>query len=121
MNCMISYDWPGNVRELENVVERTIILCHNKPLSFSEFITSESKDLKKAENNMLEDDHYPEDSQNLDAAMAIHIKKAMTLAKGKGGAAELLETNPRTLRYRMRKLGVPFGREATQSKNIKER
>jgi DNA-binding NtrC family response regulator len=30
---------------------------------------------------------------------------------GKGGAAELLGINPNTLRHRLRKLGIPFGRK----------
>ena len=48
--------------------------------------------------------------------MARHIQKALALAggkvEGKGGAAELLDVNPRTLRNRMAKLGIAFGRKA---------
>jgi len=37
------------------------------------------------------------------------------LTKGKvggtGGGAELMGINPATLRHKMRKLGIPFGRE----------
>jgi transcriptional regulator with GAF, ATPase, and Fis domain len=51
--------------------------------------------------------------------MAKHIQHALALAGGKvdgrGGAAELLDINPRTLRHRMRKLGVPFGRKIKRS------
>jgi transcriptional regulator with GAF, ATPase, and Fis domain len=31
---------------------------------------------------------------------------------GNGGAARLLDVNPSTLRQKMRKLGIPFGRKA---------
>ncbi|MCP4599139.1 MAG: hypothetical protein GY847_01145 [Proteobacteria bacterium] len=34
------------------------------------------------------------------------------ISYGPGGAAEILNVNPRTLQYRMRKLGIPFGRSA---------
>ena len=47
--------------------------------------------------------------------MTAHIKKALSAADGKisgpGGAAELLGLHPMTLRHRLKKLGVPFGRQ----------
>jgi transcriptional regulator with GAF, ATPase, and Fis domain len=46
----------------------------------------------------------------LDAAMAAHIRRALTLTRGRiegrTGAASRLEINPHTLRARMRKLGI---------------
>jgi transcriptional regulator with GAF, ATPase, and Fis domain len=48
-------------------------------------------------------------------AKANHIQLALKLARGKiqgpGGAAEILSINPNTLRKRMRKLGINFGRK----------
>lgn len=115
MDRLVVYDWPGNVRELENAVERALILCNNRPLSFSEF-SRQTPDTHADAASC----HWCNSSQTecleLDLAMARHIKRAMELAhgkvEGKDGAAELLGINPRTLRYRMRKLGVPFGRKA---------
>jgi transcriptional regulator with GAF, ATPase, and Fis domain len=50
----------------------------------------------------------------LDAVTAAHITRVLEMAGGKihgpGGAGELLGVNPNTLRYKMRKLGIPFGR-----------
>jgi transcriptional regulator with GAF, ATPase, and Fis domain len=50
----------------------------------------------------------------LDEAMAEHIRYALQLCNGKisgpGGAGELLGINPNTLRKRMDKLGIPYGR-----------
>lgn len=117
MDRLVTYDWPGNVRELENAVERALILSNNQPLSFSEFAHFSCGVPVLSENNGQSGSSQPE-SLNLDKAMAHHIKKAMDLAQGKvegeSGAAELLGINPRTLRYRMRKLGVPFGRNAKE-------
>ena len=46
----------------------------------------------------------------LDEAMASYIRSVITKTEGKiagpGGAAELLEINPGTLRSRMKKLGI---------------
>ena len=115
MDRLLAYDWPGNVRELENAVERALILSKGQPLSFQEFARS------GAERTLLPGNGKSRDNSdnatlNLDRAMAEHIRKAMSIAGGKvegrNGAAELLGINPRTLRYRMRKLGVPFGRGA---------
>jgi transcriptional regulator with GAF, ATPase, and Fis domain len=52
--------------------------------------------------------------QPLEQMIARHIIKAMKLAGGqvggKSGAAERLGVNPSSLRKKMRKLGIPFGR-----------
>jgi transcriptional regulator with GAF, ATPase, and Fis domain len=102
-----SYKWPGNVRELENLVERELILRHEDSLRFDDLPGSSGMT------------SYPMDvphSQipSLDAAMAHHIQLALSMARGKiqgpGGAAQLLSINPNTLRKRMRKLGIRFGR-----------
>ena len=51
---------------------------------------------------------------SLDQAVAEHIRSALQLCNGKvsgpGGAGELLGVNPNTLRKRMDKLGIPYGR-----------
>ncbi|MFH0998536.1 MAG: sigma 54-interacting transcriptional regulator [Pseudomonadota bacterium] len=112
---LLSHHWPGNVRELENTVERALILSQGAPLTFGEINASKTNP-----------DHYrdisheavalPEEGLSLDQAMARHIQKALAISKGKvegkAGAAEFLQINPRTLRHRMKKIGVPFGRTA---------
>lgn len=105
---LMAYDWPGNVRELENAVERSLIINRDKPLTFPDI------GLKAEISATVAGGPAEPNSLNLDLAMAGHIKKALDIAggkvEGKNGAAELLGVNPRTLRHRMRKLGVPFGR-----------
>ena len=48
--------------------------------------------------------------------MVRHITTVLKRTKGKvegpGSAAEIFKVNPRTLQYRMKKLGIPFGRRA---------
>ncbi len=115
MDRLIAYEWPGNVRELENAIERALILSKNQPLSFAELSRLPSGISENIKKSTIGDSVHA-DSFDLDMAMARHIKKVMTLAhgkvEGKNGAAKLLGVNPRTLRSRMRKLGVPFGRKA---------
>lgn len=104
-----SYDWPGNVRELENLVERELILRNEDALRFDELPGA-----KVAPSHPI-DPSNPR-IHSLDETMVQHIQLALTMANGKiqgaGGAAELLSINPNTLRKRMRKLGVDFGRKA---------
>ena len=55
-----------------------------------------------------------ETSLNLDLINMRHIKTVLEMVKGKingpGGAAEFLGINPNTLRHRMKRLGIHYGR-----------
>ncbi len=111
-----SYHWPGNVRELENIIERSLIRSRGQkagtPLSFESLDLPTPKDESIPQSPFSIRDHK---IMKLDEAMAVHIQHALTLAKGKVegpyGAAELLGMNPHTLRGRMKKLGIPYGRK----------
>jgi transcriptional regulator with GAF, ATPase, and Fis domain len=106
IDVLMAYSWPGNVRELENVIERAIIVHHEEPLRFDDLDTSFARRVPKVD---LESGEQPLD---LDSVVARHIKRVLEVTGGKihgpGGAGELLKVNPNTLRYKMRKLGVPF-------------
>jgi DNA-binding NtrC family response regulator len=105
----MSHNWPGNVRELENIVERELIRYRGRQLQFETLHPSE----KRAEPGHLRpaQDYSP---RTLDETMALHIAKTLDLAGGRisgpGGAAERLGINPSTLRARMNKLGITYGR-----------
>jgi transcriptional regulator with GAF, ATPase, and Fis domain len=107
---LMSYHWPGNVRELENAVERALILAQGKPLTFPDLKASTQKEKPAAT------DRQPGESMKLNEVVSKQIHQALAMAggrvEGRGGAAEMLGVKPGTLRQRMRKLGVPFGRKA---------
>jgi len=82
------------------------------PLTFpnlSENVSDHSQDI---DNHGISDEPFLTMAQ----MMVIHIQKSLTLSKGKidgpGGAAELLDMNPSTLRARIRKLGIEHKRFA---------
>jgi transcriptional regulator with GAF, ATPase, and Fis domain len=114
---LMAYPWPGNVRELENTVERALILSKGDPLAFNDIgvpLQSESSfEFKGASGHRPE--LQREDSLALDAVVSGHIRRVLEITGGKvggqGGAAQMLHINPSTLRKKMRKLGVPFGRK----------
>ena len=107
-----AYHWPGNVRELENLIERELIHSRghraNVPLRFEHFDApaegTPPRGLLEMNPKLLP----------LDEAMARHIRKALDQTGGKiygrDGAANILGINPNTLRSRMKKLGISFGR-----------
>ncbi len=115
LDQLLSHHWPGNVRELENAVERALILSQGDPLIFGDIQISQST-THNCQDKLQKLEAIPEELLSLDKAMALHIQKAMAISRGKvegkGGAAELLKINPKTLRHRMKKVGVPFGRTA---------
>ncbi len=110
IDTLADYHWPGNVRELENAVERELILCKGNPLTFNHMNTTNQPG--KSRVDKLKDG----ESLNLNLTITRQIQKAMKISEGKvhgkGGAAEILGINPGTLRHKMRKLGIPFGKKA---------
>lgn len=106
---LMAYHWPGNVRELENVVERELILNKGEPLTFR--ILAGGDDMFPPETLAA----LADEPLNLDKATALNIRRALQKASGTvhgpGGAAAILGINPSTLRSKMKKLGIPYGRK----------
>ena len=109
IETLMAYGWPGNVRELENVIERAMILHPEGPLQFDDLGASL---LKQSETGTRQ---VEGEALELDAVVKRHIQRVLSQAGGKihgpGGAGELLGVNPNTLRYKMKKLGIPFRKE----------
>jgi transcriptional regulator with GAF, ATPase, and Fis domain len=107
---LMNYGWPGNVRELENLVERELIRHRGGQLRFESLLLGE-----KGGETQPAMEGKGGGPLNLDEAMSLHISKVLKITKGKihgpGGAAELLGINPNTLRGRMSKLGITYGRK----------
>ena len=104
---LLNYHWPGNIRELQNVVERTLILNPTGPLTF-EHLNLPVHKKSGAQKDQLSD------LDNLDEITSLHIRRVLAKTKGKihgpGGTAELLGINASTLRNRMKKLEIEYGR-----------
>ncbi|MCG8531272.1 MAG: sigma 54-interacting transcriptional regulator [Desulfovibrionales bacterium] len=101
-----SHDWPGNVRELENLIERAMILHRDGPLRFDGIGAGMPKPRTPAPTAP------GKDTLTLDEITAQHIRRVLAKTGGKihgpNGAGKRLGINPNTLRYKMRKLGIPF-------------
>jgi PAS domain S-box-containing protein len=102
MNQLIAYDWPGNIRELKNVVERTIITSKGIELQLPEQF------IGIASNTALSDKGA--DFSTLEGVERQHISSVLQATgwriSGTKGAAKILDINPSTLRFRIKKLGI---------------
>lgn len=90
-----NYGWPGNVRELRNVIERAMIMSTGSILRIEmpksiEAINGRSGTLEEIEGRHIID----------------VLNSRGWRVSGKGGAAEILGLNPKTLESRMKKLGI---------------
>jgi len=128
VELLIGYDWPGNVRELATVIERAAILGGGKKLNMAAALgvrttsprpsspppAATAAAVVPAQASNLTVSAANATFDTLDEAMARHIERALERTggriEGKGGAADLLDINPHTLRSRMKKLGVEWNR-----------
>jgi len=111
---LMAYDWPGNVRELENLIERALIQSRGDMLSFETLLAPQIP-VGREVTHEARSDIAP---LSLDKINARHIRQALEMAGGKingpGGAAQILGLHPNTLRSRMNKLGISYGRKSRQ-------
>ncbi len=108
---LVNHDWPGNVRELENSVERALIRAlagsSNEGMIFND-VSRPPQPSKPLIPNL------EQGVPTLDEVIRNHIENVLLLCNnridGPNGAAGRLGVNPSTLRHRMRKLGIAFGK-----------
>ena len=107
IDALMENDWKGNVRELENVVERALIRYQGGKISFNSYLTSHSE--KPSLSSRPQEPIVP-----LDHIITHYIKAVLKKTEGKingpGGAAELLKIHPSTLRHKMDKLNIKYGK-----------
>jgi two-component system response regulator PilR (NtrC family) len=105
LDALKNYRFPGNVRELENMLERAHTLCENKQIDAS--------DLRLAEGNCNPDGDVPDLTQidNLEAYLENVERKLILQALeetrwNRTAAAQRLNLSFRSMRYRLKKLGL---------------
>jgi transcriptional regulator with GAF, ATPase, and Fis domain len=114
---LVAYAWPGNIRELAAVIDRAAILGNGEGLEIAKALGTPGTPIhppSPPDAQVLSRGGAPDRVAPLDAAMRQHIESALAATRGRiegpYGAAHLLKVNPHTLRARMRRLGIEWGR-----------
>jgi transcriptional regulator with GAF, ATPase, and Fis domain len=96
------------------MIERALIQRRKGVLSFETLLPPAAAGGREGVEDVSRNRALP----SLDEMAVRHIRRALKMARGKingpGGAAQILGLHPNTLRKRMNKLGIPFGRRSWQ-------
>ncbi|MGV8074029.1 MAG: sigma-54 dependent transcriptional regulator [Syntrophobacteraceae bacterium] len=92
LKTLQSYSWPGNVRELENVMQRAILLTHDRRLSREHLIFDNECETATAEIGLM----------SIGDMERLLIQKALSAVNGnRTHAADILGISVRTLRNKL--------------------
>jgi DNA-binding NtrC family response regulator len=115
---LMTHRWEGNVRELKNLIEKAVLTCKRREL------TVDDLGIESLQQGWAEEEAYcgeqaaalsfePLDESGVDlerlenSLQSFYVKEALRLSKGnESKAAQLLNMNHHTFRYRKRKLGI---------------
>jgi DNA-binding NtrC family response regulator len=102
MKTMMDYSWPGNIRELEHLMERSVLLAKGTVIEDLLLPTVHKKDISFGDRDSpMKTIHDNE----RDYIISV-LKKCNGKIWGTGGAAEILNVPPSTLKSKMKKLGI---------------
>jgi DNA-binding NtrC family response regulator len=99
---MMAYNWPGNIRELENLIERSVLLTKGTIIEDILLPTAQTKNISLN----TQDSHLKTIHENERDYIISVLKKCNGRIWGAGGAAEVLNIPPSTLKSKMKKLGI---------------
>lgn len=100
------YQWPGNVRQLANIIERAVILEESGVIQVQNTTLPEPIDTgAKPKGNSLQLTHSIKGREKETILKA--LEQSLWVQKD---AAQLLDVTPRTLNYKIKKLGISHPR-----------
>ena len=114
LEALLQYNFPGNVRELENILQRAATLCEDNAIQVSnlEFISppSSAPATESANSDLGDGVKIGEGfslEKHLESIEIEAIEKALEETRwNKTAAAKKLGMSFRSLRYRLKKLGL---------------
>ena len=106
MRQLVRYDWPGNVRELEHMMQRAVILTKGENIQPQHLAIGLAASSEEHTGKSPIEPLHEFERRYLTRVLEL----TGGVIYGESGAAALLEIHPNTLRSRLAKLGVKFGR-----------
>ncbi|NOR52920.1 MAG: hypothetical protein GQ536_02380 [Candidatus Aminicenantes bacterium] len=104
---LLDYFWPGNVRELENIIERSVMLCHESFLDIKDLPDNLKEIVRRQDDD--DADFYPFSSMSLDEVEKRHIIEVLKKANNnKQMAARILNLSRQALYRKLNKHNIPF-------------
>lgn len=98
LSALRSYHWPGNVRELENVIQRLVVMCDGSVIDAPDLPELMRFTALRA----------PNLNRSLKEIETEHIRIVLENAQGnKTQAARILGIDRKTLREKLKSLGIP--------------
>lgn len=109
---MRKYDWPGNIRELAAVIDRAALLGRGHRLALDTAMGAQAERPSQPLRQRPLNDEMPVVSfqEAIRSAIQAALDRSGGRIDGTGGAAELLDMNPSTLRSKMLRLGLSRGK-----------
>jgi transcriptional regulator with GAF, ATPase, and Fis domain len=108
-----SYPWPGNIRELQNIIERSVILCHGDTFRVDEAWLSSHEPFPSTSSGALTETLHTQEKEIIEAALAQSKGKVA----GPNGAAVKLGIPRSTLDWKIKQLKIKKHRFASESES----
>jgi two-component system response regulator PilR (NtrC family) len=105
LDALRSYRFPGNVRELENMLERAYTLCENQQIEASDLRLAEtSPTAEPGEPDLARIDNLENYLENVERKLILQALEETRW--NRTAAAQRLNLSFRSMRYRLKKLGL---------------
>jgi two-component system response regulator PilR (NtrC family) len=105
MDTLKSYRFPGNVRELENMLERAYTLCEDDRIDAGDLrVTDRTANVEAGEPSLAEVDNLEDYLESVERKLILQALEETRW--NRTAAAQRLNMSFRSMRYRLKKLGL---------------
>ena len=103
LDSLMRYDFPGNIRELQNIVERSMVMARGQVIAPGD-LPPNVKGVEVSVSRTAEPDNLTGAVEELERSMIVAALQEFDGVQTR--AAERLGISERTLRYKMKNLGL---------------
>ncbi len=105
LETLKAYRFPGNVRELENMLERAYTLCENERIEAADLrLTEAAGNTQEGEPNLAQIDNLEDYLESVERKLILQALEETRW--NRTAAAQRLNLSFRSMRYRLKKLGL---------------